>query len=327
MQSPYSRAEDSPNRPVSISLNKIPRLKQSNPRISVALAVHNGGHFLADAIDSHLAQTFDDFELVVYDNASSDSTQEIARDYAGRDPRVLYHRREQLVSGAKNFNLALDRCETPFFKWSAHDDMLAPDFLARCIASLEREPDAVLCHCEIRRVDEHGAKVRDMPRALVDVDAQSPVTRFHAALFRRHGCLPLYGVMRTEAIRRTRLFGPYLGSDRILLAEIALEGRIIILPEPLFMCRDHQGRTTHRYRGRERSEWFDLEGPNKLSWPRWRRLGEYERSIARASLSPGERRQCRRALIAWAWRERGGLSRNLASGIARLVGLRALVER
>jgi len=302
-------------------------LNRTHPRISIALAVHNGGQYLADAIESHLAQTFEDFELVVHDNASTDDTQKIGRDYAERDPRILYQRRERLVSGAENFNLALDQSRAPLFKWSAHDDMLAPEFLARCIAELEDAPDAVLCHSGTHRIDERGAKIADMPCALRHVDAPSAVARFREALFRRHGCLPLYGVMRTEALRRTRLFGPYLGSDRILLTEIALEGRIIILPDPLFVSREHQGRSIRRYRGRDRSEWFDLAGPRKLCWPKWRRLGEYQRALARASLTREERRLCQRALAAWAWRERGGLSRNLASGIARLVGLRALAER
>jgi glycosyltransferase involved in cell wall biosynthesis len=302
-------------------------MSRDQPRVSIALPVHDGARHLADAIESHLAQTFGDFELLICDNASADGTEEIGRDYAARDPRIHYRRRGQLVSGSENFNLAFDEARAPIFKWSAHDDLITPEFLERCMAALEERPQAVLCHSGLLRVDGDGRPIGEQPCALRDVDVPDPVARFREVLFRRHGCLPIYGLMRSEAIRRTRRFGSYLGSDRILLAELALEGPMVILPEPLFVLREHPGRATRRQRGRERSEWFDIESRRRTLWPKWRRLREYDRAIGRSPLSPDERRQCRRALAVWSWRERGGLARNLGSGLLEFAGLRSWADR
>ena len=100
------------------------------PRVSIGLPIYNGENFLGDAVESLLAQTFTDFELVLVDNASTDGTAAMCERFVARDKRVRYHRNPQNIGGAPNFNLAFQLADrAPYFKWAAHDDRHLPDFL------------------------------------------------------------------------------------------------------------------------------------------------------------------------------------------------------
>ena len=95
------------------------------PRVSIGLPVYNGENYMAAAIDSLLAQTFTDFELIISDNASTDATEQICRDYAHRDGRIRYYREEVNRGAAWNFTHTFELARGEYFKWHAHDDLCA----------------------------------------------------------------------------------------------------------------------------------------------------------------------------------------------------------
>ena len=128
------------------------------PRVSVGLPVYNGERYLRLAIDSILAQTFEDFELIISDNASTDHTEEICREYAARDPRVIYIRQPRNRGGAWNFNHVVELARGEYLKWAAHDDVLAPTFLKECVAALDRLPGTVLASPRTVKIDESGKR-------------------------------------------------------------------------------------------------------------------------------------------------------------------------
>ena len=97
-------------------------MSNHNPRVSIGLPVYNGERFLPQALDSILAQTFEDFELIISDNASTDTTEEICRTYATQDQRIHYHRHEQNRGAAWNFNYIVPLARGEYFKWAADDD-------------------------------------------------------------------------------------------------------------------------------------------------------------------------------------------------------------
>src|SRR5258708_9503485 len=113
-------------------------------KIAIGLPVHNGDNYLAAAIDTILAQTYGDFDLVISDNASTDGTEEICQAYAQRDRRIRYIRQPKNVGAAANHNLTVRMTDSPYFKWAAHDDLLAPGFLAASVDVLPPHPTAVL---------------------------------------------------------------------------------------------------------------------------------------------------------------------------------------
>lgn len=106
------------------------------PLISIALPVRNGANYLAEALDSILAQSHAEFELHVSDNASDDETQQILADYAARDPRVRVSRCAELIPQAANVNRAVQLTASPWVKLFCHDDVMEPDCLARLVAAI-----------------------------------------------------------------------------------------------------------------------------------------------------------------------------------------------
>ena len=113
------------------------------PRVSIGIPVYNGGRFIKEAIDSILAQTFEDFELILSDNASTDETEEICKEYATLDRRIRYYRNEENLGAAKNYNRVFELSNGEYFKWASHDDLCAPEYLERCIAALCPPPPGV----------------------------------------------------------------------------------------------------------------------------------------------------------------------------------------
>ena len=102
---------------------------KSPPPLTVGLPVYNGERFLAGAIESILEQTYGDLELLVSDNASTDATEEICRDFARRDSRMRYHRHSKNCGGAWNFNFVVHRAESRLFRFAAHDDLQPVEIL------------------------------------------------------------------------------------------------------------------------------------------------------------------------------------------------------
>ena len=106
----------------------------TNALVSVGLPVYNGGEYLSTALESVLAQTYDVLEVIICDNGSTDETEEIARRFMSRDERVQYHRFDENVGAARNFNRALERAHGEYFRWLGHDDFLEPNYFERCVA-------------------------------------------------------------------------------------------------------------------------------------------------------------------------------------------------
>lgn len=92
------------------------------PTVSIGMPVYNGAKYIREAVDSLLAQTFTDFELIISDNASIDATQAICEEYARRDPRTRYMRQSENKGALANFQFVLDQARGEFFMWAAADD-------------------------------------------------------------------------------------------------------------------------------------------------------------------------------------------------------------
>jgi glycosyltransferase involved in cell wall biosynthesis len=209
------------------------------PCLSIGLPVHDGERFLEATLDGLLSQTFEDFELIVADNASSDATEDICRAYAVRDRRIRYIRRPANAGVLANFNLTFEQSRGRYFKWAAADDIVRPEFVARCVGILESDPGIVLCHSNTEIIDEHDVVVGSYRYRSGHASGVSPSGRFNDVLREDRWCFALFGVVRSDALRTTRLLAGHVGSDRSLLAELALRGRFGIVADDLFRSRDH----------------------------------------------------------------------------------------
>ena len=204
------------------------------PRVSIGMPVYNAENYLGEAIESLLAQTFQDFELIISDNASTDRTEAICREYAARDPRIRYERQAENQGAARNFNHVFERARGPYFKWAAHDDLHSPTFLARCVEVLDRSPDVVWCHPRSTHVGPDGKPLPETAARDVSYSAalsptsraseaasagrsacpptresRYPHQRFRAVLLASDSCIDVYGLIRRKTMSETMLHLPY----------------------------------------------------------------------------------------------------------------------
>lgn len=270
-------------------------------RVSIGLPVYNGENYLAEALDSLLSQTYADFELIISDNGSTDGTERICHEFAGRDPRVRYYRVEENRGAAWNFNRVFDLATAPYFKWAAHDDRCMPTYLERCMDKLESDPSVVLCHSRAAVIDDSGRPVEDYAVGLGRIDSPRPRDRFIDTILIRHRCYHVFGVIRRDVLARTPRIANYIGSDLPLLAELSLRGRFCELPERLFISRDHEQRSA-RAALSNLPAWFDPHSDGKVVFRYWRFLWQYIRCVRVAPLPWGERLACYVRIGRWVCR-------------------------
>jgi glycosyltransferase involved in cell wall biosynthesis len=213
------------------------------PKISVGFPVYNGEKYLPNSLPRLLRQDYLDFELVICDNASTDRTQEICLAFAAQDPRVRYFRNEKNVGLAANHNRTFELSRGQYFKWAAHDDDFPVNMLSGLVKVMDQVPASVCMvysYCEY--VDESGQPMW-VDSDHVNNPSRWPHKRLSHFLRNVHMYNCPYGLIRSDVLRKTRLYGLFPGSDHVLFAELAMLGEFIEIPEPLLRIRKHSGRT------------------------------------------------------------------------------------
>lgn len=251
---------------------------QATPRVTVLMAVFNGSRHLRQAIDSVLAQTHRDFELLIVDDASTDDTREIVRSYADPRLRLVCLPVNQGLPSALNQGVPLAR--GAYVARLDHDDVALPGRLARQVALLDRCPEVVVVGSWVRTIDVAGR-----PRGEHRYPLRPTLTRllFQHALLRP--CLAHPATMvRTAALRAV---GGYderyaIAQDYDLWLRLAGLGRLRNLPEALTLYREH-----HRSLSKRRRQQLRLEVAAILD-------GQLARLLP--ALEPGPRRQLGRLL-------------------------------
>jgi len=257
--------------------------------ISIGLPVFNGANYLPEAVRSILEQTHSNFELIIPDNASTDETPEICHAYAAADQRIRYHRHETNRGASWNYRRVFELSSGRYFKWAVHDDVLGPEFLSRCLEALEGDPSATLCYTPTRFIDERGELSGTYRTTLDDVSSPKPQKRFRDLILTDHLCLEVFGLIRSRVLRMTPLIEDYVASDRVLLAELGLRGRLLEIPEALFFCRDHPERSVRALPFHKRIAWYHPASSGKSTFPHWRFYAEYFKCLKRVPLQRSER--------------------------------------
>ncbi|SDA38215.1 glycosyltransferase family 2 protein [Mesorhizobium qingshengii] len=229
------------------------------PQVSLGLPVYNGQNFVAEAIRSILEQDFDDFELVITDNASTDRTADICQEFARLDRRIRYVRNERNLGAAANFNLAFTLSRGKYFKWCAHDDVLGAGFLTHCVRALDDDFRHVIAYPRLLGIDENGQPTQYVERVLPDLGGTSPALRFRVMVAAHGWDAAMFGLWRQDALVQTTLHEPYYGSDCALLAEMALLGTFVQAPDAILYSRDHPTRSV-RLPSSERLAWQNPDG-------------------------------------------------------------------
>ena len=276
--------------------------------MSIGVPVYNGARFLAATLESLVGQTFEDVEIVISDNGSTDETEQICRDFAARDARVRYTRHGANRGVALNWNSLVRETSGPYFKWAAYDDLLAPTFVERCVEVLDQSSGrACLVYPRTRIIDENGDAVRDYDDRL-DLRDEAPHERLRQLVQNMILCNVQYGLIRRSALERTRLMGSFPSSDYVLMAELALLGEFWEIPEPLFFRREHSAGSRSANRTAAEVAQFYEPGSAREEFVRefWRLFAEQVRSINSAPLTYAERARCHTIfMFEWIRRHRG----------------------
>jgi len=208
------------------------------PRVSIGFPVYNAEAGVAEAIRGFLAQDFDDFELIISDNASTDATPDICRSFMAMDDRIRFERQTKNIGANRNFDYVLTRARGEFFMWAAYDDHRDLSFISRCVAALDAAPGAVLVAPNVRFVypEPQASQLYTYPEDFISPD----VVRRLRAILRGGGWFAIYGLIRRGLLTRTRQMdglgptpSPGLGPD-YRLVELALLGPFAHIAEPLF---------------------------------------------------------------------------------------------
>jgi glycosyltransferase involved in cell wall biosynthesis len=292
------------------------------PRVTIGVPVFNGEKYLGKCLDSLVTQTYQDIEILICDNASTDGTAGICRSYAARDPRIRYVRNPENIGLGGNFRKVLELAEGEYFKAAAADDWCAPEFVEHCVAALDREPSAVLAYPLSRIVDDSGEGY-DESHDGIDGNSELPSERFIQLLENIRLCNALYGVARTSVVRRTKWVADYRSADSVFLAELTLYGKLREVPEVLFFRRFHTGDTTRMNQAGKIDQYLKPAGSKTIGMVcvTWRRLLAFVFAVFRAPIALNEK-----AKLAW-WLCRDSVWKRKELGSELLAALRLILRK
>ena len=205
--------------------------------VCIGLPVYNGGNFLNQAIESILSQDFENIQLVISDNCSTDKTEEICLKYRNMDKRIKYHRFEENLGGAINFKNVLGLSSAPYFMWASHDDMRERTFISKCLERMESDPLIALVYPRTKVLDVNS-KFIGIANDHINADQDNPIERFRHLIWEIGMCNMFYGLYRTSMLKKIRAWDESLFADNLILAEIALLlGKIVQIDDVLFVRR------------------------------------------------------------------------------------------
>jgi glycosyltransferase involved in cell wall biosynthesis len=205
----------------------------SSPVVSVLMTAYNREKYIGDAINSVLASTFTDFELIIVDDNSTDGTVEIARRYELADPRVKLYVNEKNLGDYPNRNVAAGYAKGRYIKYLDSDDLIYPHGLAVFVSSIDQFPDSGLC------VSHNSGQMEDPFPVFVD---RKDVLRHH---FFTSGILnigPSGTIIRKEAFDRVGGFsGKRMVGDTELWYALSCRYDVVVSPPSLIFWRRHDG--------------------------------------------------------------------------------------
>jgi glycosyltransferase involved in cell wall biosynthesis len=253
--------------------------------VTIAIPVYNGERYLAQAVSSALQQTVTVREVLIFDNASTDRTVEIAHTLL---PPHAIHSADINAGAIANFNKAVAEASGEWFLWLAADDRLLPHHVERCLQVLRQMPEAPACLPGIRYIDEAGIPQRKQRDTALS--SERPRVRLRSFL-RRSRWTEVYCLYRRDALLASPRFTAEYGPDVLLTWWFLLRGPLVVVEEPLLEYREYASKTVE-----EMAE-TGLPGQDAVYWRKvrlWRRLWALSTDT---SLDRRTRRVARQELI------------------------------
>ena len=225
-------------------------------KISIGLPVFNGEKFLSKKLESILSQTFTNFELIISDNASTDSTSDICKEFERKDKRIQYFRQEKTIAPILNYEYLLQKANCEYFLWTAVDDVLHQNFLEKNIEIIKNDEKIV---CSISKMKLFGPMTEYMDSKN---ENNSLFYKIHKKIYQKTGfqnTFPvsgnyenrikeyiknirhnqvLYGVYRTKQLKKSFVQDSFIGNDAAITFNLLKYGEIYVIDEILMQVFD-----------------------------------------------------------------------------------------
>lgn len=254
-------------------------MPDSLPLVTIGMPVYNEGRFIEQSLNSLLAQSYKNCEILISDNASADGTAELCERISRTDERVSYNPSKTNIGAAANFQRVLELASGRYFMWAAGHDLWSENLVSECVAQLEAHPTAAIAFATSNWIDEAGQSLA-RESGYSDTCGMGPMARFFTVLW--GNMHPVLGVIRLDYLRRTRGLQRFAAADLVLLSELALMGDFIYAPGASWSRRQNRemetfGQRMRRYTGKDYGQapgrldrWFPhLLLPFRLSRAVW----------------------------------------------------------
>jgi len=214
----------------------------NTPLVSIGLPVYNEAQFIQQTLNSILAQTYTNFELIISDNASTDDTFAICQMYAERDKRITLLNQPKNMGASVNFAKIMEQVKGRYFAFISGHDVWHPNFLSRCVEVLSQSDAIVLCFPQAASIDVENRHLGMWSGSLMDTMGLDPISRLHITLWTAVYMYPFYGVYclstfkKLTTLQNTKVIGP----DNLLIAELSLHGFFYHIKEPLLYLRQNR---------------------------------------------------------------------------------------
>ncbi len=208
------------------------------PKVTIGMPLYNGAHLVREGLTSLERQTYDDFEVLICENGSTDDSRAIAAEFVARDRRFRLAALDVTIPAWDNFARCLTLSDSPYFAWRAYDDYAAENFIEVLAKGLDSHPDAHLAACEARTLNVGSGRERIF---------QTPTLSTNAATARRQLLANVraqwfYGLYRREAVvqvmQQSRLEFPHLwAGDHLMIYPFLIKPQVWLTNETWFLQR------------------------------------------------------------------------------------------
>lgn len=222
------------------------------PKVSILLAAYNGENYIGEAIKSVIAQSYKNFELIISDDGSTDTTKNICAEYSHCDNRIKYIRHQINRGGFWNNNFLLTQATGSLITFLSQDDILEFDFVEKTASYIKNHPECVLVSGDFKLIDEDGLLIRTENLTLLRDTI--PWRRRIVEFFRYRGpqvSLCLYGLFKADILKdlysKIKFSKKIVrGSDFFLLSPTATRGEITSIPFSIRKYRLHENSASHK---------------------------------------------------------------------------------
>lgn len=225
-----------------------------NPMVTIGIPVYNRETLLGKTLDCLLAQTFQDFEILISDNASTDNTERVCRQYAAKDQRIRYVRQPYNLGILGNFTFVKDEARGKYFIWNSSDDLCEPEFIETMVKCMEANPKLALTMTDVKTLDNSGNVIHvdymdaiRLPKVIDNYEENRRLFFNYGDPNHLYHCI--FGLYRTDIVKQCKLplrtwKNMIADLEPPFLAQVAVRGGIAtVSAPPMKLYYSHNGST------------------------------------------------------------------------------------